>query len=173
MQVHGGPPTPPPPRIGKHGAAQVEPQPEAHRDSNRLVIEGKAARCNWHCYQPVRRVKAGCRIQPGPADQIISSEAYLGLIPFDHRPVPCALPRRVWNGGFWHGSPVELDELLPVLTHQGQTQPSRGARTGGRGSPRLKPNSQVKPAVRPFGHPVPRLSPATMPGATGSRPENS
>src|SRR6218665_1655735 len=97
------------------GAAQVESQPEAHRDSNRLVIESKAARCNWHCHHPVRRVKAGCRIQPGPADQIIFPEADLSLIPFDHRPVPCAVPRRVWKGGFWHGSPAELDELLPVL----------------------------------------------------------
>src|SRR6218665_2309450 len=66
--------------------------PEAHRDSNRLVIEGKVARCNWHCHRPVRRVKAGCRFQPGPVDQIISPEAELGRISFDHRPVPCALP---------------------------------------------------------------------------------
>src|SRR6218665_1677736 len=98
------------PAMANTGAAQVESQPEAHRNSNRPVIEGKAARCNWHCHQPVRRVKAGCRIQPGPADQIISSEAYLGLFPFDHRPVPCALPYRVW-----HGSHAELDELFPVL----------------------------------------------------------
>src|SRR6218665_3836068 len=95
------------PAMANRGAAQVESQPEPHRNSNRLVIEGKAARCNWHCHQPVRRVKAGCRIQPGPADQIISPEAYRGLIPFDHRPVPCALPCRAWNGGFWHGSPAD------------------------------------------------------------------
>src|SRR6218665_1130940 len=51
------------PAMANMGAAQVESQPEAHRESNRLAIEGKAARCNWHCHQPVRRVKAGCRIQ--------------------------------------------------------------------------------------------------------------
>src|SRR6218665_2093637 len=76
IQVHGGPP---PPRNGKHGAAQVECQPEVHRDSNRLVIEGKVAQCNWHCHRPIRRVKAGCSFQPGPADQIISPEADLGV----------------------------------------------------------------------------------------------
>src|SRR6218665_3686690 len=67
------------PAMANMGAAQVESKPEARRDSNRLVIEGKAARCNWHCHQPVRRVKAGYRIQPGPADQIISSERISAL----------------------------------------------------------------------------------------------
>src|SRR6218665_2251115 len=121
------------PAMANMGAAQVESQPEAHRDSNRLLIEGKTARCNWHCHQPVGRVKAGCRIQPGSADQIISPEAYLGLIPFDPRPVPCALPRRAWNGGFWHGSPAELDELFPVLIRARLNHPEeRGLEAEGR-----------------------------------------
>jgi len=49
------------------------------------------------------------------ADDIISPEADLCRIPFDHRSVPCAVPRWVCAGGVWHGLPAELDELLPVL----------------------------------------------------------
>src|SRR6218665_2753593 len=89
IQVHGGPP---PPRNGKHGAAQVECQPEAHRDTNRLVNEGKVPRCNWHCHRPVRRVKAGSASNLALLTRSFPRWRNSAVYLFDHRPVPCALP---------------------------------------------------------------------------------